>query len=404
MRVARDVRQQVEGHLLAAAGQQHEDALGLLDRRPAGHGGLELLDLGLQRPDPLGLRAVAGRLAVTSMQTPSTALTPPVGSSSGSPSRTTVRCSPSARTIRFCTAERLPRGAGAGERLQRAGAVVGVLVVEEHLRARAPPSRAAGRTARTSPATTTRRWCAGRTGTGRRVVRASRGLGEAGAPALGLGRAGRVDGRWRDRVGEDIRSPSSDAAGLAAGPTAGISTHGLPTGNTAGCSDAGTVRLRPRSRTAERHTDGAGDAGEQGLSAAAPSCRDRAFISGHPALGLAEGPAPVRRPAAVVVRRARRSLRNGRVSLGSAGMRLPGRYDGVARPIVTYGSDPVLHRACAPVTTFDRGAAPAACSTCSPAWRPPTAWAWPPTRSASTPASSSSTARTPTARTSSATW
>jgi peptide deformylase len=35
-------------------------------------------------------------------------------------------------------------------------------------------------------------------------------------------------------------------------------------------------------------------------------------------------------------------------------MRLPGRYDGVARPIVTYGSDPVLHRACAPVTSFDQ--------------------------------------------------
>ena len=35
-------------------------------------------------------------------------------------------------------------------------------------------------------------------------------------------------------------------------------------------------------------------------------------------------------------------------------MRLPGRYDGVARPIVTYGSDPVLHRACAPVTEFGR--------------------------------------------------
>ncbi|HLM03997.1 MAG TPA: peptide deformylase [Blastococcus sp.] len=35
-------------------------------------------------------------------------------------------------------------------------------------------------------------------------------------------------------------------------------------------------------------------------------------------------------------------------------MRLPGRYDGVARPIVTYGSNPVLHRACAPVTAFDR--------------------------------------------------
>jgi peptide deformylase len=34
-------------------------------------------------------------------------------------------------------------------------------------------------------------------------------------------------------------------------------------------------------------------------------------------------------------------------------MRLPFRYDGVARPIVTYGSDPVLHRPCAPVTTFD---------------------------------------------------
>ena len=34
-------------------------------------------------------------------------------------------------------------------------------------------------------------------------------------------------------------------------------------------------------------------------------------------------------------------------------MRLPGRYDGVARPIVTYGGDPVLHRPCAPVTEFD---------------------------------------------------
>ena len=34
-------------------------------------------------------------------------------------------------------------------------------------------------------------------------------------------------------------------------------------------------------------------------------------------------------------------------------MRLPGRYDGAARPIVTYGADPVLHRACAPVTVFD---------------------------------------------------
>jgi peptide deformylase len=35
-------------------------------------------------------------------------------------------------------------------------------------------------------------------------------------------------------------------------------------------------------------------------------------------------------------------------------MRLPGRYDGVARPIVTYGADPVLHRSCTPVTGFDR--------------------------------------------------
>ena len=34
-------------------------------------------------------------------------------------------------------------------------------------------------------------------------------------------------------------------------------------------------------------------------------------------------------------------------------MRLPGRYDGKARPIVTYGSDPVLHRSCTPVTVFD---------------------------------------------------
>jgi peptide deformylase len=34
-------------------------------------------------------------------------------------------------------------------------------------------------------------------------------------------------------------------------------------------------------------------------------------------------------------------------------MRLPGRYDGIARPIVTYGSDPVLHRRCAEVTVFD---------------------------------------------------
>jgi peptide deformylase len=43
----------------------------------------------------------------------------------------------------------------------------------------------------------------------------------------------------------------------------------------------------------------------------------------------------------------------GAPSLGSADMRLPGRYDGVARPIVTYGSNPVLHRPCAPVTAFD---------------------------------------------------
>ena len=35
-------------------------------------------------------------------------------------------------------------------------------------------------------------------------------------------------------------------------------------------------------------------------------------------------------------------------------MRLPGRYSGVARPIVTYGEDPVLHRRCAEVTEFDR--------------------------------------------------
>lgn len=34
-------------------------------------------------------------------------------------------------------------------------------------------------------------------------------------------------------------------------------------------------------------------------------------------------------------------------------MRLFGRYDGVARPIVTYGSNPVLHRRCTEVTAFD---------------------------------------------------
>jgi len=35
-------------------------------------------------------------------------------------------------------------------------------------------------------------------------------------------------------------------------------------------------------------------------------------------------------------------------------MRVPGRYDGVARPIVTYGENPVLHRRCADVTEFGR--------------------------------------------------
>ena len=35
-------------------------------------------------------------------------------------------------------------------------------------------------------------------------------------------------------------------------------------------------------------------------------------------------------------------------------MRVPGRYDGVARPIVTYGEDPVLHRRCTEVTEFGR--------------------------------------------------
>ena len=35
-------------------------------------------------------------------------------------------------------------------------------------------------------------------------------------------------------------------------------------------------------------------------------------------------------------------------------MRLPGRYSGLARPIVTYGSNPVLHRPCAPVTGFGK--------------------------------------------------
>ena len=34
-------------------------------------------------------------------------------------------------------------------------------------------------------------------------------------------------------------------------------------------------------------------------------------------------------------------------------MRLPGRYDGVARPLVPYGRNEVLPRPCAPVTDFD---------------------------------------------------
>ena len=71
------------------------------------------------------------------MQTPSTALTAAAsGSSSGSPSRTTVRVLAVGADDPVLQGERLPRGARAGERLERAGAVVGVLVAQEHLRAR----------------------------------------------------------------------------------------------------------------------------------------------------------------------------------------------------------------------------------------------------------------------------
>ena len=84
-------------------------------------------------------------------------------------------------------------------------------------------------------------------------------------------------------------------------------------------------------------------------------------------------------------------------------MRLPGRYSGVARPIVTYGSNPVLHRPCAPVTEFgkelrrlvlDMFASMEAADGVGLAAN----------QIGVDARSSSSTARTPRARTSSATW
>ena len=85
-----------------------------------------------------------------------------------------------------------------------------------------------------------------------------------------------------------------------------------------------------------------GPEGERHFDGSAP-CEGRRN-GGRQDVGLARVVAPSRGVPAPTAR--------GR-SLGSADMRLPGRYDGVARPIVTYGSDPVLHRACAPVTEFD---------------------------------------------------
>ena len=99
MGVAGDVREQVEGDLVAAAGQQHEDALGLLDRGPAGHRRPQLADLGLAGPVPFGRRA--GRWhSVMSMARPSTAVTSRRRRPSGSPTRTTSRSCPSARMMR----------------------------------------------------------------------------------------------------------------------------------------------------------------------------------------------------------------------------------------------------------------------------------------------------------------
>ena len=167
VRVARDVRQQVEGHLVAAAGQQHQDALGLLDRRPGWPS-----RPGAARPRPPAPgpartsdsgRAAAGDVDAHALDRGH----PAAGSSCGSPTRTTVRVWPSALTIRISSANARPvvqaavsassvRARSSGCWWCRSASVHGLG------RARVQPVGA-----RTSPATTTRSWCAGRSGTGR---------------------------------------------------------------------------------------------------------------------------------------------------------------------------------------------------------------------------------------------
>ena len=160
MGVAGDVREQVEGDLVAAAGEQHEDALGLLDRRPGwpsrhgagrprsrGRGPGVVAEPGGPAGDVDGHALDGGHSAA--------------GSSWGSPTRTTPSA-PSARTMRVSSANSRRRRRP-GDRLEDAGAVVGVLVLQV---ASVPGTGACGQPVDGEHlrATTTRRRCRGRSG------------------------------------------------------------------------------------------------------------------------------------------------------------------------------------------------------------------------------------------------